>query len=107
MIIVLNMEMGKQERSSTNQWCQCMPSWVLKIIFKKHFVMLSISMRNGQSSPVCFCETTVVSGIEMDAYVESEVVKPLKLYCTGRTTVKICERIMGNIDLFKSVRAAY
>ena len=39
-------------------------------------------------------------GIEMDAFVESEVVKPLKLYCTGHTTVKMCERILGNIDTF-------
>ena len=46
-------------------------------------------------------------GIEMDAYVESEVVRPLKTYISGRTTVKMCQRIMGNIDLFKSCRAAY
>ena len=43
----------------------------------------------------------------MDAYVESEVVQPLKAYFTGHTTVKMCQRIMGNIDLLKSCRAAY
>ena len=45
--------------------------------------------------------------IELDAFVESEVVKPLTLYCTGHTTVKMCERVMGNIDFFKKVRGAY
>ena len=34
--------------------------------------------------------------IEMDAYVESEVIRPLKVYCSGHTTVKMCERLMGN-----------
>lgn len=43
----------------------------------------------------------------MDAYVESEVVQPLKKYFSGHTTVKMCQRIMGNIDLLKSCRAAY
>lgn len=41
-------------------------------------------------------------GIEMDAYVESEVVRPLKMYISGHTTVNMCQRIMGNIDLIKS-----
>ena len=41
--------------------------------------------------------------VEMDTYVESEVVRPLKVYCSGHTTVKMCERLMGNIDLMKSV----
>ena len=44
-------------------------------------------------------------GIEMDAFVESEVVKPPKVYSSRQTTVKMSERIMGNIDLFKTVRA--
>ena len=44
-------------------------------------------------------------GVEMDAYVEREVVQPLKTYMTGHTTVKVCQRIMGNIDLLKSCRA--
>lgn len=46
-------------------------------------------------------------GIEMDAYVESEVVRPLKTYFSGHTTVKMCQRIMGSVDLLKSCRAAY
>ena len=45
--------------------------------------------------------------IEMDAYVESEVVCPLTVYYSGHTTVKMCECLMGNIDLMKSVRNAY
>ena len=46
-------------------------------------------------------------GIEMDAYAESEVVRPLKVYSSGHTTVKMCERVMGNINLLKSIRSAY
>ena len=46
-------------------------------------------------------------GIELDAFVESEVVRPLKVYSSGHTTVKMSERIMGNINLFKLVRAKY
>ena len=45
--------------------------------------------------------------IEMDAYVESEVVRPLKVYSSGHTTVKMCERVMGSIDLLKSIPSAY
>jgi hypothetical protein len=32
-------------------------------------------------------------GIEMDAYVESEVVQPLKTYISGHTTVKIANAL--------------
>ena len=46
-------------------------------------------------------------GIELDAYVESEVIKPLKRYASGHSTVLICERIIGNLDLFRSVRHIY
>ena len=46
-------------------------------------------------------------GIELDAYVESEVVQPMKMYATGHSTVNMCERLMANIDLLKSVRRAY
>ena len=45
--------------------------------------------------------------IEMDPYLESEVVYPVKVYYSGHTTVKMCEHLMGNIDLMKSVRNAY
>ena len=45
--------------------------------------------------------------IEMDAYVESEIVKPLKRYASGHTTVVMCERVMGNLDLFRTVKKAY
>lgn len=43
----------------------------------------------------------------MDAYVKNEVVQPLKTYFSAHTTVKMCQRIMGNIDLLKFCRAAY
>lgn len=46
-------------------------------------------------------------GIELDAFVESEVVQPLKTYTTGHTTVTMCKRLMGNIDLLKFVRKTY
>ena len=46
-------------------------------------------------------------GIELDAFVESEVVQPLKNYSTGHTTVTMCKRLMGNIDLLKFVRKVY
>ena len=41
----------------------------------------------------------------MNAYVESEIVRPLKVYSIGHTTVKMCERVMGSIDLLKSIRS--
>ena len=46
-------------------------------------------------------------GIKLDGFVESEVVKPLKKYASGNTTVTKCERVMANIDLLKMVRAAH
>ena len=46
-------------------------------------------------------------GIELDAFVESEVVKPIKQYASGHSTVTVCERIMGNLYLFKAVRKGY
>ena len=46
-------------------------------------------------------------GIELDAYVESEVVQPFKKYVSGHTTVRMCERLMCNIDVMKCIRRAY
>ncbi len=46
-------------------------------------------------------------GIELDGYVEAELVKPLKNYATGHSTVLMCERIMANLDLFHAIRQAY
>ena len=46
-------------------------------------------------------------GIELDGFVETKVVRPLKTYYSGHTTVTMCERIMGNLDLFKAARACY
>lgn len=46
-------------------------------------------------------------GIELDAFVEAEVVQPLKKYVSGHTTVTMCKRLMANIDMLKLIRAAY
>ena len=46
-------------------------------------------------------------GIELDGFVESEVVKSLKKYVSGHTTVTMSERLMANIDMLKMLRAAY
>eukprot|EP00112_Aurelia_sp_Birch-Aquarium-sp1_P018840 Seg4562.2 transcript_id=Seg4562.2/GoldUCD/mRNA.D3Y31 product="hypothetical protein" protein_id=Seg4562.2/GoldUCD/D3Y31 len=46
-------------------------------------------------------------GIELDGYVEAELVKPLKNYATGHSTVLMCGRIMANLDLFHAIRQAY
>ena len=57
----------------------------------------------------CCVNLTGKSGhaMEMDAFVETEVVKPLKMYASSHSTVAICERMMGNLDLFKAVRRGY
>ncbi len=47
------------------------------------------------------------NGLELDAYVESEVVKPLKNYTSQHTTVDMCEKLMANLDLLKCIRRAY
>lgn len=39
--------------------------------------------------------------------MEHEVVRPLKTYISDHTTVKMCQRIIGSIDLLKSCCAAY
>lgn len=46
-------------------------------------------------------------GIELDGFVESEVVQPLKNYISGHTSVAMCQRLMANIDMLKLVRAVY
>ncbi len=46
-------------------------------------------------------------GIELDAYVESELVQPLKNYVSNHTTVNMCERLMANLDMLKYIRRAY
>jgi hypothetical protein len=47
------------------------------------------------------------NGIELDGYVESEVVKPLKQYVSGHSTVTMCERLMVNLDMIKAIRREY
>ena len=46
-------------------------------------------------------------GIELDAFVESELVQPLKNYVSNHTTVNMCERLMANLDMLKYIRKAY
>ena len=46
-------------------------------------------------------------GIELDAYVEAEIVQPLKNYVTQHTSVSMCERLMGNLEMLTSIRRAY
>jgi hypothetical protein len=46
-------------------------------------------------------------GIELDAYVEAEVVQPLKNYISGHTTVNMCKRLMANLDMMKYLRRSY
>ncbi|XP_028396960.1 uncharacterized protein LOC114520826 [Dendronephthya gigantea] len=41
------------------------------------------------------------NGIELDAYVESELVQPLKNYVSNHTTVHMCERLMANLNMFE------
>ena len=38
---------------------------------------------------------------------ETQAVRPPKTYHTGHATVTMCERIMGDLDLFKASRACY
>ena len=45
--------------------------------------------------------------IELDTYVESELVQPLKNYVSNHTTVNMCERLMANLDMLKYIRIAY
>ena len=46
-------------------------------------------------------------GIELDGFVEAEIVQPLKKYASGHTTVPMCQRLMANVDMLKLIRAAY
>ena len=39
-------------------------------------------------------------GIELDGFVESEVVQPLKKYASGHTTVTMCERLMASLNCY-------
>ena len=57
----------------------------------------------------CFVNLSLKKGhgIELDGYVESEVVQPLKKYASGHTTVSMRERMMANIDMLKLLRGAY
>lgn len=39
--------------------------------------------------------------------MKSDVVQPFKKYVSGHTTVRMCERLMCNIDVMKCIRRAY
>lgn len=45
--------------------------------------------------------------IDLDEYVETYIVQPLKNYVSGHTSVKMCKRLMANVQLFGKVRRAY
>ncbi|CAB4012756.1 Hypothetical predicted protein [Paramuricea clavata] len=56
--------------------------------------------------------TVKVSGkaghnVDLDEYVETYIVRPLKTYATGHTSVQMCQRLMGNLDILGSTRNAY
>ena len=38
-------------------------------------------------------------GIELDGFVETEIVQPLQKYASGHTTVAMCQRHMANVDI--------
>ena len=46
-------------------------------------------------------------GTELDCWVESSIVKPVKQHVSGHSTVKTCRRIGSAIDFVKSVRNSY
>ena len=46
-------------------------------------------------------------GIEMDAWVETCIVQPIKVSTSGHTTVKTCQKIVSNIDYLKLTRDAF
>ncbi|XP_048587325.1 uncharacterized protein LOC125556710 [Nematostella vectensis] len=45
--------------------------------------------------------------IDLDEFVETYIVQPLKQYASGHTTVRTCQRIMANVVLIGSVRQSY
>ena len=45
--------------------------------------------------------------MELDAYVESEIVKPYKQIITTQTSLPQAQRIMGSLNLLRPVRQAY
>ena len=46
-------------------------------------------------------------GMENDAWVETFIVQPTKRNTKGQSTVKTCQRIVGNLDLVDNIRKAY
>ena len=45
--------------------------------------------------------------IEMDAWVETCIVQPIKVSTSGHTTVKTCQQIASNIEYVKLTRDAF
>jgi hypothetical protein len=45
--------------------------------------------------------------IAMDEYVETYLVKPLKMYATGHTSIKVLKMLSSSSQLFKQVRDSY
>ena len=50
---------------------------------------------------------TVGSGIALDEFVESQIVRPLKAYFYRGTALKTLKVISGNLEVFSAVRFAY
>ena len=62
-------------------------------VVSKHFCV-SVKHRAGKNIP-------------NDEYVETYCVKPLKMYCSGHTSVKLLQMLSGSCQLVKQVREAY
>ena len=46
-------------------------------------------------------------GIELDCWVESQIVKPTKKFLSGHSTLKICTTLGGSVDLVSTIKNAY
>ena len=45
-------------------------------------------------------------GIELDCWVESQIVKPTKKFLSGHSTVKTCTTLGGSVDLVSTIKNA-
>ena len=46
-------------------------------------------------------------GIELDCWIESQIVKPTKKFLSGHSTVKTCTTLGGSVDLASTIKNAY
>jgi hypothetical protein len=66
---------------------------LIRDLVRTHF-SVAVKGRNGHN-------------IAMDEYVETYLVKPLKMYATGHTSVKVLKMLSACSQLFKQVRDSY